>query len=235
MVMVAFISLQSYAQKWETIKGNGNVKIETRQVSNFTSLTSQGSMNIEISYGSENSLTIEADDNLLSYIETTVEDGRLTIKSKKNVNLRATSRMIVHVSMTKINSLKLSGSGNMNGKGSFSNDDKTDISVSGSGNLDLKFDTFKDLDIAVSGSGNIDLEGNATNIINAQISGSGNIDCSSIRSNDVDAKISGSGNIKVYVQNSINAKISGSGNVFYKGDAQKISSKVAGSGKVLKM
>ncbi len=67
------------------------------------------------------------------------------------------------------------------------------------------------------------------------MSGSGNIDCSDINSNDVDAKISGSGNVKVYASNSIDAKISGSGNVFYKGNATKINSKVAGSGKVLKM
>ena len=235
IVLFAFASTKSFAQKWETIKGNGQIKTETRQVNTFTSLTSQGSMNVEISYGSSNSLTIEADENLLPYIETTVEDGKLTIKPKKNVNLKSTSRMVVHVSMTKVKSLKLSGSGNMNGNGSFTNDDKTDVSVSGSGNLNFKFDTFKDLDIAVSGSGNIDLKGNATNSITAQISGSGNIDCSGIRSNDVDAKISGSGNVKVYAQNSIDAKISGSGNVFYKGDALKISSKVAGSGKVLKM
>ena len=233
--LFVLISVNATAQKWETIKGNGEVKKETREVSSFTSLASQGSMNVQISYGNSNSVTVEADENLLPYIETTVEDGRLIIRTKKNVNLKSTSRMVVHVSMTKINSLKLSGSGNMNGKGSFSNDDKTDVSVSGSGNLNLNFDTFKDLDITVSGSGNIDLKGNATNTITAHISGSGNIDCSGIRSNDVDAKISGSGNVKVYAQNSIDAKISGSGNVFYKGDAQKISSKVAGSGKVLKM
>ena len=235
IVLFAFISVKSFAQKWETIKGNGQVKTETRQVTTFSSLASLGSMNVEISYGSSNSITIEADENLLPYIETTVEGGKLTIKPKKNVNLRSSVKMIVHVSMTKISSLQLSGSGNMNGEGSFTNDDKTDVSVSGSGNLNLNFDSFKDLDIAVSGSGNITLKGNATDNLSAHISGSGNIDCSGIRSNDVDAKISGSGNVKVYAQNSIDAKISGSGNVFYKGDAQKISSKVAGSGKVLKM
>lgn len=233
--LFVLISLNSIAQKWETIKGDGEVKKETREVSNFTSLSSQGSMNVQISYGSSNSVTVEADENLLPYIETTVEDGRLMIRSKRNVNLKSKSRMNVYVSMTKINSLKLSGSGNINGDGAFTNDSKTDMAVSGSGNLTLTFDKFKDLDLAIAGSGNIDLKGNGTNSISAQISGSGNIDCSNISSNDVDAKISGSGNVKVYASNSIDAKISGSGNVFYKGSATKINSKVAGSGKVLKM
>jgi Putative auto-transporter adhesin, head GIN domain len=235
ILVFALISIQSFAQKWETIKGNGEIKKETRELSNFTSLSSQGSMNVQIAYGNSNSIIIEADENLLPYIETSVENGKLSIKSKKNVNLKTSSKMNVYVSMTKINSLQLSGSGNINGDGAFSNDAKTDMAVSGSGNLTLNFDTFKDLDLSISGSGNIEMKGNRTNSISAHISGSGNIDCSNISSSDVDAKISGSGNVKVYASNSIDAKISGSGNVFYKGDAAKISSKVAGSGKVLKM
>lgn len=231
----ALISLNSFAQPWETIKGNGQIKKETREVSNYTSLASQGSMDVQIAYGNSNSVVVEADENLLPYIETSVENGKLSIRSKKNVNLKSGSKMIVRVSMTKINSLQLSGSGNINGSGAFTNDGKTDIGVSGSGNLKLDFDSFEDLDLSVSGSGNIDLKSSATNSINAKVSGSGNIDCSSISSKDVEAKLSGSGNIKVYASNSIDAKISGSGNVYYKGDVQNISTKVVGSGRVLKM
>jgi hypothetical protein len=235
IVLFALVSLNTFAQRWETIKGNGQIKKETREVSSFTSLASHGSMDVQIAYGNSNKVTVEADENLLPYIETSVENGKLSIKTKKNVNIKSSSKIEVHVFMTKINSLQLSGSGNINGAGAFTNDRKTDIGVSGSGNLALEFDSFKDLDLSVSGSGNIDLKSSATNSINAKVSGSGNIDCSSISSKDVDAKLSGSGNIKVYASNSIDAKISGSGNVYYKGNAQNISSKVAGSGKVLKM
>jgi hypothetical protein len=233
--LLFLISLPLIAQPWQTIKGNGETKKEIRTVSNFTSLSSQGSMNVQISYGNSTSVTVEADENLLPYIETTVEDGRLIIRPKKNVNLTSRSKMTVYVSMTQINSLKLSGSGNINGSGAFSNEGKTDISVSGSGNLALSFDKFNDLDLSVSGSGNIDIKGNGTHTLSAQVSGSGNIDCSNTSSNDVQAKISGSGNVKVYATNSIDAKISGSGNVFYKGTVTNISSKASGSGKVLKM
>ncbi len=233
--LLVFLSINSFSQRWETIKGNGQMKKETRQVSDYTALASQGSMDVTISYGTSKSVIVEADENLLPYIETSVENGKLTIKSKKGVNLKTSSKMVVHVSMTKINSLQLSGSGNIDGSGAYTGDGKTDISVSGSGNLKLSFDSFKDLDFAVSGSGNVDLKSGNTNSLSAKVSGSGNIDCSAVTSKDVDAKVSGSGNIKVYASNSIDAKISGSGNVFYKGGAQNISSKVAGSGKVMKM
>lgn len=229
------LSVNVFAQKWKTIKGDGNVKTETRDVTDFSSLSSAGAMDVNITYGSTNKVEIQADENLLPYIETKVEDGKLSIGSGKNMNLKPTARMIVNISMIKINSVHLSGSGNVKGSGNFTNDSKTDISISGSGNIKLDFDTFKDLDLAVSGSGNLELKGKSTNAITAHISGSGNIDCSDVNSNTTDAKISGSGNIKVYAKTSIDAQISGSGNVFYKGDSPSINSKVSGSGKVIKM
>ena len=234
-VLFAFLTTNTFSQKWETIKGDGQVKKETRQVSDFTSVSTHGAMDVEISYGNSNSITVEADENLLPYIETSVDNGRLTIQPKMNANLKSRSKMVVYISMTKINFLKLSGSGNINGKGDFTSDSQTEMSISGSGNINLNFDKFQDLDLSISGSGNLTLKGNDVNTINAKISGSGNIDCSETKSNDVDAKINGSGNVKVYAQNSIDAKIAGSGNVFYKGDADKISRKVIGSGRVIKM
>ncbi len=139
IALFVFASFHSFAQRWETIKGNGQTKKETREVSNFTSLASQGSMDVTIAYGNSNSIVVEADENLLPYIETSVENDRLTIKSKKGVNLKTNSKMVVHVSMTKINSLQQSGSGNINGSGAFTSDGKTDIGVSGSGNFKIRF------------------------------------------------------------------------------------------------
>jgi Putative auto-transporter adhesin, head GIN domain len=232
--ILVLCSLSSTAQIWKSVKGNGHIQKETRNIGSFNSLISNGSINVKISYGSPKELTIQADENLLPYVETNLQNGTLTIKSKNNTNLRSKTGITVFLSMDQIKSLKLSGSGKIIGNGAFTNDDKTIIAISGSGNLSLNFDTFKDLDLFVSGSGNIKLNGNSKTM-SAHISGSGNIDCSDTRTNDITASISGSGNIKVYADNSVDASISGSGNVFYSGNPQKIERKVSGSGKVIKM
>ncbi len=229
------ISISAFAQPWQNITGNGNIKKETRQVTGFTSLSSHGAMEVQISYGNSNSIEVQADENLLPYIETTVEGGKLTIKSKKNVNLKSASKITVSVSMTKVNGLQLSGSGNIEGNGNFTSDSKTNMMVSGSGNIKLNSGSFKDLDLALSGSGNMDLKKGTADNITISISGSGNIDCSGVSSDNVDAKISGSGNARVNANKSIDAIISGSGNVFYKGTASNITRKVVGSGKVIKI
>jgi hypothetical protein len=228
------MSFNMYAQIWKSITGNGNLKNETRQVSEFTSLSARGPMDVQIDFENSNSLKIEADENLLPYIETTVENGKLTIESKKNTNLRSRSKIVVHVSMTKIKDLQLSGSGNINGSGAFTSDGQTEIGVSGSGNIKLNSVNFNDVALNISGSGNIQIKNGKADDLKASVSGSGNIDCSGVVSENADVKISGSGNASVNVNKSLSANISGSGNVFYKGNATNISTKVIGSGKAIK-
>lgn len=235
LVFFACTSLQLMAQPWKTVKGDGNLKKESRPVESFNAVSTNGPLDVQISYGTSENLQVEADQNLLAYIETAVKDGKLTIRVKDHVNLKSSLKMMVYISMKEIKALQESGSGNITGSGAFKNDDKTDIKVSGSGDIKLDFDSFADVDLAVSGSGNIMLKGNNVNNVTATISGSGNIDCINVVCDNAQARISGSGNIKVNAKKSIDASISGSGNVFYKENVDNISSKISGSGKVKKM
>jgi len=226
---------QLFAQPWKTIKGDGHIKKETRSVAGFSSLSSHGPINVKIQQGQSDQIEVEADENLLPYIETKVEDGKLVVQTKKNVNLKTTSKMVVYVSMTTIKSLQLSGSGDIETTGNFEGAERSQILLSGSGNIHFSSGAFKDVDFAVSGSGNIMAKGGSANGVSVSISGSGNIYVSDITAQNVEVKISGSGNTKVSADKSLTAKISGSGNVFYKGTATNISSKVAGSGKLIKI
>lgn len=233
-VVFAFITVCSFAQQ-EKIVGDGNVKKEARPLGNFTGVLVSGNINVELTYGNAKDISVEADENILPFIITSVENGNLVIKTKDRVNIRSKNKLIVHASVTTIARLKVSGSGNITGNGDFSNDSKTDISVSGAGNINLGMNSFRETKVNISGSGNVILKGKSTNNINATVSGSGNIDCTEISCNDVFAHVSGSGNIKVYANKSIDAKVSGSGNIYYKGAATNVSLKSSGSGKIIKV
>ena len=234
VLLLTTISLNTFAT-CETIKGNGNLKKETRNASGYTGIELQGSMDVQIDYGSSNSITVEADENLLPYIETEVENGNLKIRQKKGFNLKSKNKLIVHASLTKLTNIGLSGSGNILGTGDFSNNKKTIIKLSGSGNIGLGVADISELDVAISGSGNINIKGSQSNIISVAISGSGNLDCSNFATNDVLARVSGSGNIRVNAAKSIDARVSGSGNIYYKGAVTNLSMKASGSGKIIKV
>lgn len=233
-VLFAFSAICSFAQQ-EKINGDGNVKKETRQVNDFTGVLVSGNINVDLTYGDSKNITIEADENILPYIETAVENGNLVVKTKDKVSIRSKNKLIVHASLTRLTRLRVAGSGNITGDGNFSNDGKTEIGVSGSGNINVGMNSFNETKINISGSGNVTLRGKSTNNIDATISGSGNIDCTDVASNDVFAHVSGSGNIKVYANKSIDAKVSGSGNIYYKGSATNINLKSSGSGKIIKV
>lgn len=231
--LISLLSLSSYAQR-ENITGNGSLKRETREIIGFEGISVMGSVNVELAYGNEGSLTVEGDENLLPYIETYVEDGNLVIKTRDKIGLKSTKKMVVYAKATRLSSLRVMGSGNINGAGDFTNDNRTEIAVTGSGNINIAINSFSETKISVTGSGNVTLRGNSTNNIDAKISGSGNIDCSELSCNDVFANVSGSGNIKVYANKSIDAKVSGSGNIYYKGSAKNINLKSSGSGKIIR-
>ena len=220
---------------WETINGSGHAKKESREVKYFTGISVSGSINVELDYGKSNVLTVEADDNLLPFIETVVKDGMLVIKTKDHVNLKSSNKIVVHANAILLTDLKISGSGKIDGNGDFTNDGITSISLSGSGNINMGVKSFKETKIYISGSGNVKLSGENAKTLEANISGSGDIDCSEFNCNNVLAHLSGSGNIKVFANESIDARVYGSGNIYYKGSAKNINMKSAGSGKIIKM
>ena len=151
-------SIPSFAI-WNVIKGNGVATTETRNISGYTSLACGGPMKVEIEYGSSNTIKVEGDENILPYIETYVKDGELTIKVKERTSVKPQVPLRVHVSMTTINSLAQSGSGEIKGNGNFTSTQITAIAISGSGAINLKFNTFSGMSISMSGSGSVNMEG----------------------------------------------------------------------------
>ncbi len=233
-ILTILASFQASAQwPWEKIEGNGKLKKESREMTSYTAVASSGSWDVMIAYGESNTIQVEGDENLLNYIETEVKDGRLSIRPKKNVNLRSKNKITVYVSLTKMTGIYLSGSGDIIGQGRFRNDGTTDFKLSGSGSIKLNFDKVKTAEVAISGSGDILLAGSA-NTVNTKISGSGNADCSNLIADDASAHVSGSGNVKLNANHSVDASISGSGNISYKGAATDIRKHVAGSGRLVK-
>ncbi len=236
LALTLLAGITSYGQLGigEKIEGNGNIKKETRKVSDYTAIASSGSIEVIVTYGNGKDIEVEADENLLPYIITEIKDHQLVIKTKNLVNINSSHKIAVHAALTKITSLQLSGSGNIMGEGKFSSEGEMAIKLSGSGGIHLSFTQTGSLNVAISGSGNIQLDG-ITSSINASISGSGNIDCNNVVCDDASAKISGSGNVKVFANKSLTASISGSGNVYYKGPASDIKKKTSGSGRVRKV
>ncbi len=217
------------AQKYGRIKGSGNIINEIRNVGSFDKVAVSGSFDVFLVEGNEGKIDIKIEDNLLAYLVTEVDNGKLKIKWKKGTSINTRKGVVLTVYYKGIEAVSLSGSGDIIGKDLLkSNNFK--VTVAGSGDIKLNVKT-NEIDAAISGSGDIDLEGSSESFT-AAIAGSGDIDAVNLKTDKAALRISGSGGITITVINELNAKISGSGDIKYKGNPKIEDIKVSGSGDV---
>ena len=221
------------AQWNKTIKGNGKATTEIRDFDPYDDISVHGSMDVSLVEGSEGSITLKAEENILEYIEVTNNNGKLRIKTKDHVNLRPSWKKGIHIEIPveEVSKISLSGSGEITGALTL----KTaalKLSVSGSGDIKVAADATA-IKAAISGSGDIEISGKADEF-DAAVTGSGDIDAKSLNANNATAHVTGSGDITAYAKNLLTVKIVGSGDVHVNKDVATINKKVVGSGSVSK-
>lgn len=211
-----------------SIRGNGIEATETRIVSPFSKVISSGDFEVQIKKGDKLEVVVNAEENIIQYIETSVNDNTLLIDIPGWHNVKHRLPMNIYITVPELAGVKQSGSGNI--ITDYFSTDKMELFISGSGSISTIVDANV-LEAGISGSGLLMISGDS-NQSNLSISGSGNIDSSNLTVNYCNAHISGSGNMKVHAEKSLFAKISGSGNIYYTGNPG-IEVSISGSGKVI--
>lgn len=209
------------------IKGSGNVIIEERALSEFDRIVVEGSMDLIIRQDDEQLLEVEADDNILPIISTSVRGGELKIKSTRSYRSREDVK--VYITVADLEELKIRGSGDVYGE-SVITGDRLNLEISGSGNMDMEV-YYDHLFSEINGSGNFSLQGEASDQ-EVRINGSGDYHAADLLSAEANVNISGSGNSFINVSDFLRAEIQGSGDIIYYGNPE-VNSSIRGSGKLI--
>jgi hypothetical protein len=234
LLLTGLITLSCSAQWGKTIKGNGNNVTIERSTGDYDGIAVSGWFDVDLVSGNEGEITLQGEENLLEYIITEVKDGKLVIKTEKGVNLKSSSwksEIRITVPVQSINSVSMSGSGDIVGKTKIKSD-KFSTAMSGSGDITLDIDSST-ISASMSGSGDITLSG-TTKDFDATVSGSGDIEAYNLEAENVSATVSGSADIQVTAKKSIKARVSGSGDISYRGNPEKVDTKTSGSGDISK-
>lgn len=236
-ILIAFlITSIANAQWWgsEKVKGNGNMVTKERNLVEYNEVAVAGSFDVALVSGKEGKLVIEAEENLIEYIETENVGSKLKIRVKKGYNIVASNgkKILVTVPFTDISKVSLSGSGDVYTKNTIKAT-QFSAALAGSGDLVLEVDATN-VEGSIAGSGDIVLKGK-TNNFECSVAGSGDIDAFGLNAGNTEVSISGSGNANVSCNGGmLKSRIAGSGNVTYKGEPAKTDSKVVGSGNLRK-
>ena len=194
------------------IHGYGPVTNQLRELAEFTAVSNTGDFEVRVSLSDTFSVEVQAQENLISSIETYVSGSTLIVKTTNNTCISSAVPVLVYVSMPYIEEIRNTGSGKLSadkavvGEFECANSGSGIISIdsvfasvvslknSGSGKLYLGESFPDEIEMIQTGSGildagfiNIPLE------VNVNHTSSGRIYASVLDGLDVEAKLTGSG------------------------------------------
>jgi hypothetical protein len=215
-------------------RGSGNVVEETRPVSDITGVDLATIGTVIIQIGDEETLRIEAEDNLMKFFETEVRGGTLRITTTpRSVNLRPTQPVRFFLTVKDLEQVSISGSGDIQvpdletsqfsvdigGSGDVSLDDlnaeQMEINIGGSGEVSTARVEVSTFQVRINGSGDINLGELNADGLTLDVSGSGNLDIDDGQVGEQEINVNGSGNYRAddLASKVVNVRIGGSGNV----------------------
>ena len=212
-----------------SVRGSGNVVTEGREVSGFDRVALDGMGEIVLTQGDSYSLIIEAEENLMQYIKSTVRGDELTINIKSRRPVIPSKRLKFYITVPNLEGVSVDGAGSIN-IGSLDSD-TLELDINGSGNITIDELDASSVVVQVDGVGDINLTGEIDSL-EVGINGSGNFNGKNLESKSATVDINGVGNAKVNPQNSLDANIDGAGQVVYY-DSPAVSKNINGVGRVV--
>jgi Putative auto-transporter adhesin, head GIN domain len=228
--ILAVVTIFSLASCGEYISGSGNIVKEQRSVKDFNKIKVGGAFTVNITIGSPQKVEVESDDNILPFIETTVNGTTLSLKTKSHTNFN-NGHYVVNITVPSLEKIDASGAATVDCKNLNKREGSFKIESSGASTIKAEIDAPA-VEVHSSGAGEIQISGRTKNYW-LHSSGSSEIKSSGLLSETTDAKVSGAGNVHVHASVQLKAKASGAGTIYYRGAAQ-VDQDVSGAGTVKK-
>lgn len=228
-LVILSIASCSHAQIRKTVHGNGNVVTKERKTEQFTGIKVSSGIDVYLKQDNNESVAVEADENLHDYIITEVSGGVLNVYT--DANIREAERKRVYVAMKEINSVKTSSAGDVFGQTPLKTD-ILDLSASSAG--DIKLEVYaKEIGIDISSSGDITLSGESE-IMDADLSSAGDLNAYDLTVRDADISVSSAGNADITVTEKLSARASSAGDINYKGNPKYLDAHSSSAGGIHK-
>ena len=214
------------------VRGNGDMTEESREIGSFDKIDFQGVGNLYVTLGEQESLSIKAEENLLDYLETYVQGNRLVLKIKDGYNINPTETVNFYLTAISLESVSVSGLGNIELPEIEANQFSVDLS--GAGDIEIESLVAERFVANLSGLGNLNVDDGKVFSQDIQISGSGKYDAGDLESDEANIEISGLGSAIVFVNNYLDVSISGAGGGDYYGNPE-IDQSISGLGDLDKL
>lgn len=228
ILFVAVVLTSCNVNMFNRINGNRNVVSVDRKTSQkFNKIKVSTGLDLYLTQGSKNKVTVEADENLHDIIITEVNDGVLKIYSEKNI-WQAKARK-VFVTVKDLEALTATSGSDVYAKETIK---VNDIKISSTSGADIRINIDANTVETSSTSGSdINIYGTANNHISKATSGA-SISAYGLKSKNATVSVSSGADINIYASESINARASSGGDIDFKGQPKEVSKKSSSGGSI---
>jgi Putative auto-transporter adhesin, head GIN domain len=176
------------------VQGSGIVRTESRSVTGFSSINFKSEGKVTVQQTGKESLTINAEDNLLPLLETRVADRILYLGTVNNVDINPTKPIEFIMEVKSLESFDMTGVGSIEAKG-----------IQG-----------KQLTVTLTGVGNMTIDGSA-DFLDLRLNGIGSYRGERFKTKQANVYSDGVGSAVLNVSDQLDASVSGVGSVEYIG------------------
>jgi len=229
--LLVFILAGLLLSSCHRITGSGNIISEKRNTGGFTGIKTSAGIDVELKMGDATEVILEADDNILKYIETDVRDGILRIRFEDGLSLSST-HVKAYVTAPRITSLRASSGASIIVQDGLKLNEKLSLSVSSSGKIVADVDA-PEIKATASSGATIELSGR-TREYNADASSGASIKSGGLLSERTIAEASSGADVTVHASINLEARASSGADIRYRGGAN-VQKTVSSGGSVLKI
>ena len=235
LILLLITSTLSLSAQWggwsrKTVKGNGDLTTETRDLTGFDGVSTCCNIDVELTQGSFG-VRVEAESNLQEHLKTEVRGGRLIVGFKDNVNVKTREQITVYISLPELEYVGASSSGEVITTGSFTGEE-LEVDVSSGARVKLDF-SGESLRANASSGGRMSLRG-AAGRFKANASSGGSVDAAKYAVKNARCNASSGGGVTVKVSGTLDANASSGGRVRYTGEPTDVDSEASSGGSVRK-
>lgn len=207
---LTFTAANTYAQ---TIKGNGKIATDIRQVSGFNRIVVQGQFDLYLSQETTENVKIEAEENLIELFQTIVNDNTLYVIVPTNI--KRSNKLTITVAFKELKNIILMNEVSLKSD-RVVNFDEVEVVCGGLSKMDFEYKASKSK-INVIDGGSVFLRGYSEELT-VEAHDDAEINAFDLQSDNCTVLGSGYSEISVNANKKLAITLSGSSNLFFMGD-----------------
>jgi hypothetical protein len=202
-----FWNRHSHRHHGHQLKGSGNVVSRTLNLKGFDAIVVKGVADIDVALGTDMTVELSAEDNLIERVDAHVDGRSLIIDTRDWDGIDTEEGIHLRIVMPEL----------------------TRVEVQGVSNVDVRGLDARQLTLQLAGVGNIEVAGKAEDL-EVQLAGVGKMDLRDLVAQSARVHAGGIGEVELNVARELDAHVNGMSKVRYHGDPQHVHEDVEGFG-----